>query len=33
MIEVYYHEKEGYNHPFFIREGWQVAQLNYQPMK
>lgn len=31
MIEVYYHEKEGYN-PFFIREGWQVAQLNYQPM-
>lgn len=32
MIEVYYHEKEGYN-PFFIREGWQIAQLNYQPMK
>ncbi len=30
MIEKYYHEKEGYN-PFLIREGWQVAQLNYLP--
>lgn len=28
MIEKYYHEGEGYN-PFLIREGWQVAQLNY----
>jgi len=30
MIETYYHAEEGYN-PFLIREGWQVAQLNYQP--
>ena len=30
MIESYYHEAEGYN-PFLIREGWQVAQLNYLP--
>ena len=30
MIERYYHEAEGYN-PFLIREGWQVAQLNYLP--
>lgn len=28
MIETYYHAEEGYN-PFLIREGWQVAQLNY----
>lgn len=28
MIETYYHEGKGYN-PFLIREGWQVAQLNY----
>lgn len=30
MIERYYHEAEGYN-PFLIRDGWQVAQLNYLP--
>lgn len=30
MIERYCHEAEGYN-PFLIREGWQVAQLNYLP--
>lgn len=29
MIETYKIEDEGY-HPFLIREGWQVAQLNYQ---
>jgi mannose-6-phosphate isomerase-like protein (cupin superfamily) len=28
MIETYEHRSEGYN-PFLIREGWQVAQLNY----
>lgn len=28
MIEVYEHIGEGY-HPFIIREGWQVAQLNH----
>jgi len=28
MIETYYIKEEGY-HPFLIREGWQVAQLNY----
>ncbi|MCD8271084.1 MAG: hypothetical protein LUD46_23495 [Parabacteroides sp.] len=28
MIETYYHAEEGC-HPFLIREGWQVAQLNY----
>lgn len=28
MIEVYEHRGEGY-HPFIIREGWQVAQLNH----
>lgn len=31
MIERYYHEGDGYD-PFLIREGWQVAQLNYQVM-
>lgn len=30
IIETYYHDGEGYN-PFFIREHWQVAQLNYLP--
>lgn len=30
MIETYYHSGEGYN-PFLIRNGWQVAQLNYMP--
>jgi len=30
LIEKYHHEGEGYN-PFLIREGWQVAQLNYMP--
>jgi mannose-6-phosphate isomerase-like protein (cupin superfamily) len=29
MIEQYFHEGDGYN-PFLIRQGWQVAQLNYQ---
>lgn len=30
-LEIYSHAgKEGYN-PFLIREGWQVAQLNYLP--
>ena len=29
MIETYEHKSEGYN-PFLIREGWQVAQLNYE---
>lgn len=28
LIETYHIKKEGYN-PFLIREGWQVAQLNY----
>lgn len=28
LIEKYREPKEGY-HPFLIREGWQVAQLNY----
>lgn len=30
MIETYFHKGEGYA-PFLIREGWQVAQLNYLP--
>lgn len=30
MIEVYHIKEKGY-HPFLIREGWQVAQLNYMP--
>jgi ureidoglycolate hydrolase len=29
-IEKYYHSGAGYN-PFVIRDGWQVAQLNYAP--
>ncbi len=28
LIEKYRESKDGY-HPFLIREGWQVAQLNY----
>lgn len=28
MIQAYYSSLSGY-HPFLIREGWQVAQLNY----
>lgn len=28
LIETYYHEGDGYN-PFFIKENWQVAQLNF----
>lgn len=28
LIETYLHEGDGYN-PFIIKEGWQVAQLNY----
>jgi len=30
MIETYVHRGKGYN-PFLIRDGWQVAQLNYMP--
>lgn len=30
LIEKYYKQEHGY-HPFFIREQWQVAQLNYLP--
>ena len=30
LIETYRHEGRGYN-PFLIKEGWQVAQLNYTP--
>ncbi|BDD02157.1 hypothetical protein [Persicobacter psychrovividus] len=30
MTEQYKHQGEGYA-PFLIREGWQVAQLNYAP--
>ncbi|WP_203256939.1 cupin domain-containing protein [Hyunsoonleella ulvae] len=30
VIEQYKVEANGY-HPFLIREGWQVAQLNYMP--
>jgi hypothetical protein len=30
LIETYYTRENGY-HPFFIREHWQVAQLNYLP--
>ncbi|NME67493.1 hypothetical protein [Flammeovirga aprica] len=29
ITERYTHEGDGYN-PFLIREGWQVAQLNYE---
>jgi len=28
LIETYAHKGEGYN-PFFIKDHWQVAQLNY----
>jgi hypothetical protein len=30
LIETYYTKENGY-HPFFIRQYWQVAQLNYLP--
>lgn len=30
LIETYTHSGEGYN-PFFIRDNWQVAQLNHMP--
>jgi len=30
MIEKYIHKEEGYN-PFLIKEGFQVAKLNYLP--
>jgi len=30
LIETYYYEGIGYN-PFFIRDNWQVAQLNFMP--
>jgi mannose-6-phosphate isomerase-like protein (cupin superfamily) len=30
LIEKYYTTENGY-HPFFIRDHWQVAQLNYLP--
>lgn len=32
MIETYTSNEEGYT-PFLIREGWQVAQLNYVPLQ
>jgi hypothetical protein len=31
LIETYYKDENGY-HPFFIREHWQVAQLNFMPI-
>lgn len=30
LIETYFHEGIGYN-PFFIKDNWQVAQLNFMP--
>ncbi len=30
LIETYYTNEQGY-HPFFIKDHWQVAQLNYLP--
>ena len=30
LIETYRFDRSGYN-PFLIKEGWQVAQLNYMP--
>jgi hypothetical protein len=30
LIESYFHDGLGYN-PFLIRDGWQVAQLNFLP--
>lgn len=30
IVETYHHKGAGYN-PFFIKENWQVAQLNYMP--
>ena len=30
LIEQYHTTENGY-HPFLIRDGWQVAQLNYMP--
>jgi mannose-6-phosphate isomerase-like protein (cupin superfamily) len=30
LIEIYSHTGEGYN-PFFIKDNWQVAQINYMP--
>jgi len=30
LIETYIHHGEGYN-PFFIKDDWQVAQLNHMP--
>ncbi|WP_316838202.1 hypothetical protein [Pedobacter nutrimenti] len=30
IIETYHHKGGGYN-PFFIKDNWQVAQLNYMP--
>jgi len=30
IIETYKHRETGYQ-PFLIREGWQVAQLNFMP--
>lgn len=30
LIEQYHTNANGY-HPFLIRDGWQVAQLNYMP--
>lgn len=30
IIETYHHKGAGYN-PFFVKDNWQVAQLNYMP--
>jgi mannose-6-phosphate isomerase-like protein (cupin superfamily) len=30
LIETYRYDGSGYN-PFLVKEGWQVAQLNYMP--
>jgi hypothetical protein len=32
LIETYFHEGAGYN-PFFIKDNWQVAQLNFMPQQ
>ncbi|HEY4206136.1 MAG TPA: hypothetical protein VGM31_04950 [Puia sp.] len=32
IIETYRHDGNGYE-PFLIRDGWQVAQLNYMPQQ
>jgi hypothetical protein len=32
LIQTYFHEGAGYN-PFFIKDNWQVAQLNFMPQQ